>query len=191
MLKVKTTSMNNKENTIIDIDELIPKLQSKDSENMKLTRVMQFTFTAIILLFSTIFIINPYTESGINFRLSSAFCIAGFGIFFLYFSYYYQQYKRVNYSESVRSVLQSAVKRFKFWHSNIIISFIAIILICIGIGYMIIPILPEPWSYIIAILSVLLFLGAFSSGFYVGYKQWLNDSKPLWIAANNLLEELK
>lgn len=182
--------MKNNENTNIDIDVLIPKLQSKDAENMKLTRVMQLIFIAIILLFTFSFILFPNTESGVDLRLSGAFCIPGFLIFLIYFSYYYQKYKRVNYTDSVKSVLQSAEKRFRFWHPIFFVVFIAIILVGTGVGIIITPKLPEFWSSIIVYGTVIISLMGFSYGFYVGYKQWEKESKPLWIATKKLLKEL-
>lgn len=182
--------MENKKHTIIDIDVLIPKLQSKDAENMKLTRAMQFVFIMLILMFTIFFIIFPTPESGVNLRLAGAFCIPGFLIFLIYFSYYYQRYKRVNYTDSVKSVLQSAEKRFRFWHPIFFVVFIATVLIGIGVGLIFTPKLPELWSSIIVYGTVTVILMGFSFGFYVGYKQWEIDSKPLWMATKKLLKEL-
>lgn len=182
--------MKNKENSILDIDVLIPKLQSKDAENMKLTRVMQVVFIPLILLFTVLFIAFPDTESGVNLRLAGAFCIPGFLIFLIYFSYYYQKYKRVNYTDSVKSVLQSAEKRFRFWHPIYLVVFVAVIIIGIGIGFIFTPMIPDSLSSIIICGTVIVILMGFLSGFYVGYKQWEKDSKPLLMATKKLLLEL-
>jgi len=187
---LETTIMKNKDNVILDIDELIPKLQSKDTENMKLTRVMQIVFIPIILLFTVLFIAFPDTESGVNLRLAGAFCIPGFLILLIYFSYYYQKYKRVNYTDSVKRVLQSAEKRFRFWHPIYLVVFIAIILVGTGLGLIFTPMLPELWSSIIVTATVIVVLMGFSFGFYVGYKQWEKESKPLLMAAKKMLQEL-
>ena len=187
---LRTTIMRNKEYTIMEIDELISKLQSKDVENMKLTRVMQFVFITIILLFTIFFIIFPNTESGVNLRLAGAFCIPGFLILLIFFNCYYQKYKRVNYSDSVKSVLQSAEKRFRFWHPIFFVVFVAILLIGTGVGLIFTPKLSELWSLIIVFGTELVIIMGFSFGFYVGYKQWKIDSKPLWMATKKLLKEL-
>ena len=187
---IETSIMKNRDNNILDIDELIPKLQSKDAENMKLTRTMQIVFIPLILLFTVLAIAFPDTEAGVNLRLAGAFCIPGFLILLIYFSYYYQKYKRVNYTDSVKKVLQSAEKRFRFWHPIFLVVFTAIILVGIGLGFIFTPMLPELWSAIIITATAIIVIMGFSSGFYVGYKQWKKESKPLLMATKQLLEEL-
>ena len=147
----------------------------------------QFVFIAIILLFTIFLIINPPTDSGIDLRLVGAFCIPGFLIFLIYFSYYYQKYKRVNYSDSVKNVLKSAEKRFRFWHPSFYTVFVAIILVGIGAG---IVVTHNFQSLTLVIVFCSAILIGFTSGFYMGHKQWKEESKPLWIATKKLLEEL-
>lgn len=179
------------EKNITNIDLLIEKLRSKDADNIKLTRFVQVLYFAIIILFTVVYIINPDPELVMNRRMAGMFMVTGFTIFLIYINYYYRKYKKINYTDSVKNVLQSAEKRYRIWHPNMLIVLIAVVLIGVGIAISLLPKFPPTWSKPLIILSfVLIILLFFSLGFYHGYKQWKKDSRPLWIAAKKLLEEL-
>lgn len=181
-----------KDKQYMNLDTLIVDMQSKDNRFGKLYKRMQIMFFVFIFLYGGLFLLNPDSELTLNYRLAGGCYVIAFTLFTLYFRKYYKQFNFVNYADSVKTVLEGAVKRYKLFNKDYI--GIGIAILCINAATLLImaPKFAEKWNMLKAVLLIeALILGAVVVGLIIGVLWWRRDSKPIWLSAKKLLKELE
>ncbi len=181
-----------KDKQYMNLDSLIVDMQSKDNRFGKLFKRMQIMFFVFIFIYAGLFLFNPDSEVTLNDRLAGGCYVIAFTLFTIYFRKYHKQYKFVNYADSVKTVLEGAVKRYKLFNKDYITIGIAILFINAATLLIMAPKYIEKWNMTKAVLLIeLLIFGAVGIGFIIGVLWWRKASRPIWLSAKKLLKELE
>lgn len=176
----------------MDIESLVSELELKDSKYKKVMRIFQIVFFIFIFFYAGVFLVNPDPDITVNERLAGACYVLAFVLFTLQFRKMYNRYKSVNYFDSVKKVLQDAEKRYRLWQKNLLLVGTAILLIDAATILILYDRFVERWTlWEFAGLVQLGYMFIIGIGFTLGYIKWRTESRPIWLSAKKLLEELK
>ncbi|MCG8409849.1 MAG: hypothetical protein MI739_01025 [Bacteroidales bacterium] len=172
----------NEEN--INLNELIIKLQSKDSKWKKLFKITFVSICIYILFPIGIFVF----EDDLRFRIAGILATIAFGLFAYYFRKYSKAYDNINYHESLKKVLYDAKIRYSYFPKPArYITIPAIILVNISELLMIV----YDWSNIKLILMVQIsYIVLIGLSLFIAWIWWTRSYKPLWLSIKQLLDEL-
>jgi len=183
---------NKKEIDIQNIDTLINQLQSKDTQFKKAVRILQIFFFALIFLYTILYVFNPDDEMDFNQRIGGVCYVLAFTLLAFHFRNKYSKFKNVNYSVSVKELINEAEKRYRFWKGNQFSSFLAIILLDVGTCLILIQYFSDKWSILQIIIGVQVFnIISASIGFIIGYIKWKKEIRPFWISLKTMLKEFE
>ncbi len=174
-----------------DITKLVQRLQKEDARNLMTFRRSQWIFLVFIILYSFMFIFNPFEELNWINRLTGVCFVAAFIIFGLLFRRYYQEYKSIDYSLPVSEMLKKAAERYSFRYKNLWRTILPVMLINAGvtISYFQKLVNYAPWERIG--LVQLLYIPTIIISALIGIWIWYKRQKPLRDGALKLLEELE
>ena len=175
-----------KKDNNIDLDSFISKMQKQDFLFLGLFKGLFIMLLLLLVLYSLVFVFK--TE--LRYQLAGTCYVISFSLLAYYIWKYYMIYKKVNYSDTVKKVLQDAearYRKFKFKRDNGFGLILAVLLINAATLLMIL----ETWNIIAIIAISFVFWGLMTCGFLTGLWWWKKDSKPIWLAAKALLKELE
>jgi len=175
----------------MNLDSLINEMGSKDIKYKKMMKRFQIVFFIFIFLYAGLFIINPDPDLTIYDRMAGLCYVVAFTLFTIQFRSLHKKFKQVNYCDPVKKVLKDAEKRYRLWHKNLLLVGIAILCIDAASILVMFDRFNERWTIweFILIVQVLYFV-LIGIGFTFGYLRWRNESRPIWLSAKTLLEEL-
>lgn len=177
----------------MDTDALIEKMQKQDSQFRTVTKALQIVFFVFIFLYAGFFIFNPILDmSTIYHKLTGGCYVLAFMLFTYYFRKSYKKYKEVNYFEPVKTVLEDAEKRYRFWQQKSLSVILGMILIGAGTFIIFYMAFMNKYTFIqifIGVLSIYFFVIGLS--ILIAYFAWVKESKPIWLSVKKLLKELQ
>jgi hypothetical protein len=173
-----------RKNDIINLDQLVGKLQKEDNRYAKLSKGLQIVYWVMIPLYSTLAIID-YTESNNIYDLMSGLCyVTSLAIFAIFFGKFHKEYKYVDYALPTLKMLKNAAYRYKPFQLKKICLLIAIIIMDAGLC------LNTSLSF--SVLDVqIYFLGAMLVAVLIGLTIWYFKYKPLRDNALRLVAEIE
>lgn len=176
----------------LDIGSLVNKLELKDSKYKKIMKRFQIVFFIFIFFYAGIFLANPDPEITSRDRIAGVCYVIAFGLFTLQFRTMYRRYKAVNYFDPVKKVLQDAERRYSFWQKNILLVGFAVLLIDAASLLVLYDRFIERWTFWQFFTGVqFVYVLAIGIGLTIGYIKWRIESRPIWLSAKKLLEELE
>jgi hypothetical protein len=177
----------------IDTENLIFRMQKEDRRNKKIMMGMFIIYLVFSLLYTFIFIINPDPDLTSTHRMAGLSYVIAFFVGTLYFVWEYRNYKKVDYSLPLISLLEKTKKRYRFFSFKWIPALIVVAIISYGFTITYIERL-SGWSVImiekVLAIQVIYWTIMVIAGF-VGYLIWRKRSRPILRDTKSLLEELK
>lgn len=184
--------MEKEKTKYMDMDTLVQSMQKTDNQYKKVSRGFQVMFFIFIFFYGGLFLVNPDSDLTINDRIAGGCYVVAFTFFTIIFRKNYKKYKEVNYSDSVKNVLESAEKRYRFWQKDIFLTVSAILFLDAATCLVLIPKLLSDWEFWNAfiVIQLVLFL-SIGIGFTIGFIKWKKKFKPIWLSAKALLKDLE
>ena len=166
-----------------DMNTLINKLQTTDSDFKKAIRVLQIFFFALVLIYTVLYVFNPDSEMSLYQRIGGGCYVVAFILLAIHFRKKKKKYKNVNYSASVKELMMEAEKRYRFLQKNKWGSIIAIVLLDVGTCLILTKYVSDNWSMLRTILAVQAFyIISGGIGFVLGFAKWKKEIRPLWLS---------
>ncbi len=166
---------------IQDMNTLVKKLQTKDSDYKKAGIILQIFFFALMLIFTVLYVFNPDSEMSLLQRIGGGCYVTAFILLAFHFRKKHNKYNQINYSVSVKELMMEAEKRYGFLQKNKLDSIIAIILLNVGSCLILTKYVSDDWSMLHIILAVQAFyLVSGGIGFLIGLISWKKEIRPLW-----------
>ncbi|MFC2096347.1 hypothetical protein ACFLQ3_01440 [Bacteroidota bacterium] len=177
-----------KKKKYMNLDALVVDMELKDNKFKRIFHNFQILYFVLIFIYAGIFLFNPSSEITIYDRVAGGFYVVAFGLFAFYFRKYYKKYKEVNYSDSVKKVLEDAEKRYRIFKADTLVVLIGVL--CIDAATVFTKMYDK--SFIESVLKVQIMIWPFIIiGVIIGYLWWRRDSRPIWLSAKKLLKELE
>ncbi len=180
------------------IDNFIEKLKIEDANERKKIKTSMVFYIIAAVIFGIAFLISVFTiihadSAGTgNFRgvLSLFFWL----IVFLSFKKI-NQLKKIVYDEPIKTFLDKAEKRYKFYGmESWIISTVGLIALYVAAMMFVVPYLQVIFSIesklTMLILFTLFYMGVCIAGFYFTYKDWERGKKSFWLTIKKMKQEL-
>jgi len=174
-----------------DINKLVQRLKKEDTRNLQTFKRFQWMFLVLVILYSFIFIFNPFEELEWIYRLTGICFVSAFIIFGLIFRKYYREYKSIDYTLPVIEMLKKAADRYSLQYKKLWITIFPVLLIDAGVTISFFQRLSNyaPWERIG--LVQLLYIPTMIISALIGIWIWYKRQKPLRDGALKLLEELE
>ena len=175
---------NNKLSETTDLNQLVGKLKTEDTNYARISRAIQIMYWIFIPLFIAISILH-YTETYNALHLISGFFyVTSFLIFALFFGKYYKEYRLVDYSLPTVQMLRKAIWRYQPFQKRTVWVFLALALMDVGLTLSNLDD-SSVWE------TQLFFLGAVLFGAVIGIILWYFKYKPLRDEAKNMLKDIE
>ena len=175
----------------VEINQLVQRLHKEDSRNLRLFKRFQWIFFVCIIVYSFLFIFNPFDDLGLSYRITGICYVLGFIIFGLIFRKNYRKYKSIDYSLPVSEMLQKAADRYSFQYKNMWVVIFPLLLIDAGLTLSICQRYTAFTVWERIGLVQLVYIPVLTISFLIGLLFWYKQQKPLRDAALKLLEELR
>ncbi len=174
-----------------DINKLVQRLKKEDTRNLMTFKRFQWIFLVFVILYSFIFIFNPFEKMEWIYRLTGVSYVAAFVIFGLLFRKYHREYKSIDYALPVTEMLKKAADRYSLQYKKLWITIFPVLLIDAGVTISYFQRLTDfaPWERIG--LVQLLYIPTMIISALIGIWIWYKRQKPLRDMALKLLEELE
>jgi|WetSurSiteA1Bulk_404760.scaffolds.fasta_scaffold01118_3 hypothetical protein len=189
-MQVNNDILQNNKGNGTEINQLVQRLQKEDNRNLMTFKRFQGIFVGFILVYSFIFIFNPWTDLGLSYRITGVCYVLGFFLFGMIFRKYYREYKAINYSLPVSEMLQKAAERYRLQYRKTWVVIFPLLFIDAGMTITFYQRFTAyaPWK-IIGLVQ-LVYIPTLILGFLIGVLIWYKRQKPLRDAAIKLLDEL-
>lgn len=154
---------------------------------------MFFLYLIFSIFYIFLFIINPDPALTSNDRITGLSFVVAFIIGTIYFVWEYRNFKKVDYSLPIITILEKTEKRYRFFRSKWIPVIFIVAIVSFGITLSYVDRLAY-WD--VSLLGKILAIQGvywaimFIAGI-IGYLIWRKRSRPIWKDAKTLLEELK
>ncbi len=174
-----------------EINSLMHRLQKEDTRNRMIFKRFHWIFMAFIIVYSFLFIFNPFEETGWPDRIIGICYVLAFLFFGWIFRKYYRDYASIDYSLPVAEMLQKAVQRYQLQYRKTWIVIFPLLLIDAGTTLSFFPRLSlySAWERIG--LVQLIYIPTLIIATLIGVLIWYKRQKPLRDEARKLLDELK
>lgn len=176
-----------------NLDQLINKMKREDNRNRGMFKRMSILYFIMVFIYSGLLIVNPDKGITTAYRLSGVCYVLSFLIGGYYFWRYHLELGKLNYSESLLTVLKKAVNRYKLFNVRQIPMLFVIILIDIGIT--ISHVANHEYKTLSKLEVILIIQGiyylAMLISFFIGYFIWRKRSKPIYLESLKLIKELE
>jgi predicted nucleic acid-binding Zn ribbon protein len=190
---MKNNNNNNTSSQPVDTENLILRMQKEDKRNKKIMMGMFFLYLIFSIFYTFLFIINPDPELTSNDRITGLSFVVAFIIGTIYFVWEYRNFKKVDYSLPLITILEKTEKRYRFFRTKWIPVIFIVAIVSFGITLSYVDQLVY-WD-VSLIGKILAIQGVYWAIMFIagiiGYLIWRKRSRPIWKDAKTLLEELK
>lgn len=177
----------------VDTENLILRMQKEDKRNKKIMMGMFFLYLIFSIFYTFLFLINPDPKLTSTDRITGLSFVVAFIIGTIYFVWEYRNFKKVDYSLPIITILEKTEKRYRFFRTKWMPVMIIVSIVSFGITLSYIDQLAywdvSLFGKILAIQGVYWAI-MFIAGI-IGYLIWRKRSRPIWKDAKTLLEELR
>ena len=177
----------------VDTENLILRMQKEDKRNKKIMMGMFFLYHIFSIFYTFLFLINPDPKLTSTDRITGLSFVVAFIIGTIYFVWEYRNFKKVDYSLPIITILEKTEKRYRFFRTKWMPVMIIVSIVSFGITLSYIDQLAywdvSLFGKILAIQGVYWAI-MFIAGI-IGYLIWRKRSRPIWKDAKTLLEELR
>jgi len=177
----------------VDTENLILRMQKEDKRNKKIMMGMFFLYHIFSIFYTFLFLINPDPKLTSTDRITGLSFVVAFIIGTIYFIWEYRNFKKVDYSLPIITILEKTEKRYRFFRTKWMPVMIIVSIVSFGITLSYIDQLAywdvSLFGKILAIQGVYWAI-MFIAGI-IGYLIWRKRSRPIWKDAKTLLEELR
>jgi len=180
--------MKNKQKNYNNLDELINDMQSKENKFKKIFKIIQVAFFLFIFIYAAIFLTSRNTA----YMLAGGCYITAFIFFIVYAHKYLKKYEAINYSESIKKVLEDAELRYRKYNVDILIVLAGVLFINAATLLVTISKFSDKYaSFKLVLIVEVVFLLIVGVSWSLGVLVWEKDNKPIWLSAKKLLRELE
>ncbi|MFO7865163.1 MAG: hypothetical protein R6U85_14285 [Salinivirgaceae bacterium] len=122
-------------NNILDTDQLVKKLKKEDAYYLRLVKMMQYIYWALIPIYMFL-AIREYSIDGVmEDAIGSIFYMFSLLIFAIVFRKFYKEYNNVDYSMPVLQMLKKAEKRYRPFTLKTLWLYFGVLLMDFGIYF--------------------------------------------------------
>ncbi len=182
--------LNNNNGNLAGINQLIQRLQKEDVRNLMTFKRFQVIFVVFIVFYGFVFVLNPFSDFELRYRITGICYVFAFVIFGLIFRKYYRDYKSIDYSLPVADMLKKAAERYSFQYKNTWWVIPPLLLIDAGITISLFHRIAGFTTWERIGLVQLVYVPIMIIAFLIGVLIWYKRQKPLRDAALKLLDEL-
>ena len=177
----------------IDLDSLVNELKKKDDRQKSTYRRFYIMLSVFVVFYALLLVVNPDPELTLYHRLSGLFYVIAFVIGAWLFRREHRVMVSINYADPLLKVLKCAAERYRPFNKRFLPYLLVLLFIDLGIilggpkRY-----LPENWTDNQKILIIqVVYWGIMGISALVGYLIWRVRYRPLWLALNQMTEELE
>lgn len=172
-------------------EQFVSGLKMQDKKNEKLMKNLKWLYIVLIVFYTGLMIVNPDPDLQIYHRISGIFYVLAFILFALYFKQLYKEFHSIDYSITLKELLQKAAKRYKSAFSNIYRILIPLLLLDAGVTISFYHQLSSVSPLERIVYIQLVYLSIMAAAAYVGYRIFMKQQYPLSERAQELLKELE
>jgi hypothetical protein len=190
-MQEKKEMLNNSNGNGTEMIRLVQRLQKEDTRNLLTFKRFQWIFIVFIIFYGFVFVLNPFSDFELRYRITGICYVLAFVIFGLVFRKYYREYKSIDYSLPVSAMLKKAAERYSFQYKNTWWVIPPLLLIDAGITIAFFHRIAGFTTWERIGLVQLFYIPIMIMAFLIGVLIWYKRQKPLRDAALQLLDELQ
>jgi len=167
-----------------DLNDLIYKLKNEDERYAGISKRLQIVYWVLVPIYLVFITRDIIVKSSVTDIIGSFCFLFGMIAFALLFSYYYREYKYVDYAQPTLIMLKKAVRRYTPFYGMGWLVFLGVLLINIGLS--------TRSLFDSDLLTIqLIFWGAMIGAVLIGLAIWQVRYRPIRDEALRLIREME
>lgn len=186
----KNYELTNTENNM-NFDEFITSLRLQDEKAEKQMKNFKWIYIVLVIFYTGLMIVNPDPDLQIHHRISGAFYVVAFVLFAIFFKKSYDEIHSVDYSISMKELLQKAAIRYKSAFKNLYRIILPLLLLDAGITLSFYHRLSSMSPAERIVYVQLVYVAIMAGAAYIGHRMFMKKQYPISQQARKLLDELE
>lgn len=175
----------------MNFEDFITGLKMQDKKIEKLMKNLKWLYIVLIVFYTGLMIVNPDPDLQTYQRISGIFYVLAFILFAVFFKQSYKEFHSIDYSITLKELLQKAAKRYKSAFTNIYRIIIPLLFLDAGVTISFYHQLSSISPLERIVYVQLVYLSIMTAAAFVGYRMFMKQQHPISERAQELLKELE